>query len=53
MLERNDNPIPRLYAAGELGSLFFPLYESASNVPEALAFGCIAGEHASGLEPWT
>jgi len=49
VLDRDDKPIPRLYAAGELGSFFYPLYESASNVPEALAFGCIAGEHASGL----
>ena len=52
VLDRNDKPIPRLYAAGEVGSFFFPLYESASNVPEALAFGCIAGEHASSLLSW-
>lgn len=52
VLNRHDQPIPRLYAAGELGSFFFPLYESASNVPEALAFGRIAGQHAASLAPW-
>lgn len=52
VLDRKDRPIPRLYAAGELGSFFYPLYESASNVPEALAFGIIAGEHAAQLTRW-
>ena len=52
VLDRRDRPIPRLYAAGELGSFFYPLYESASNVPEAFAFGIIAGEHAAGLTRW-
>ena len=52
VLDRNDKPIPRLYAAGELGSVFFPLYQGGSNVPEALAFGRIAGEHAATLMPW-
>ena len=52
VLDKNDKPIPRLYAAGELGSFFFPLYEGAGNIPEALAFGRIAGEHAAGQKPW-
>ncbi len=52
VLDRKDRPIARLYAAGELGSFFYPLYESASNVPEALAFGIIAGEHAAQLGRW-
>ncbi len=52
VLNRHDKPIPRLYAAGELGSFFFPLYESGSNVPEALSFGRIAGQQASALAPW-
>jgi hypothetical protein len=52
VLDRKDRPIPRLYAAGELGSFFYPLYESASNVPEALAFGIIAGEHCAQLDRW-
>lgn len=52
VLDRYDQPIPRLYAAGELGSFFYPLYEGASNVPEALAFGIVAAEAAGRLERW-
>ncbi len=47
VVDQDDNPIPRLYAAGELGSFFFPLYEGGSNIPEAFAFGRIAGEHTA------
>ena len=43
----NDEPIPRLYAAGELGSFFGHLYQGGSNFPEALAFGRIAGRNAA------
>lgn len=52
VLDRNDKPIPRLYAAGELGSFFCPLYQHTSNLPEALTFGIIAGEQAAALTPW-
>ena len=52
VLDKNDKPIPRLYAAGELGSVFAPLYQTCSNIPEALTFGRIAGEHAAALAPW-
>ena len=51
VLDTNDKPIPRLYAAGELGSFFFPLYPGASNIPEAFAFGRIAGKEAASLKP--
>lgn len=48
-----DNaPIPRLYAAGELGSFFGHLYQGGSNFPEALAFGRIAGKNAAREVPW-
>ncbi|MFH1650705.1 MAG: FAD-binding protein [Chloroflexota bacterium] len=52
VLDGEDKPIPRLFAAGELGSMFFPLYLVGGNVPEALAFGTIAGEQAAALAPW-
>jgi succinate dehydrogenase/fumarate reductase flavoprotein subunit len=53
ILDNNDKPIPRIYAAGELGSVFGPLYGSGgNNLPEAFAFGRIAGEHAAALKPW-
>jgi succinate dehydrogenase/fumarate reductase flavoprotein subunit len=40
--------IPRLYAAGELGSIYGMLYPGAGgNIGECIAFGRIAGENAS------
>jgi len=48
----NNKPIPRLYAAGELGSFFGHLYQGGSNFPEALAFGRIAGNNAAIEVPW-
>ncbi len=47
-----DNEIiPRLYSAGELGSLYGWLYQGCGNVPEALA-GRVAGANAAHEEPW-
>jgi succinate dehydrogenase/fumarate reductase flavoprotein subunit len=40
--------IPRLYSAGELGSIWGPLYPGAGNVCEAVVFGRIAGRNAAG-----
>jgi succinate dehydrogenase/fumarate reductase flavoprotein subunit len=45
-------PIPRLYAAGELGSAFGHLYLSGGNIAECFVSGRIAGKHAAALEPW-
>lgn len=39
-------PIPGLYAAGELGSIWGKHYPGAGNVTEALVFGLIAGRTA-------
>jgi len=52
VLDFNDKAIPRLYAAGELGSFFGFLYQGGSNYPEAWAFGQIAGRRAAGETPW-
>jgi hypothetical protein len=41
------HPIPGLYGAGELGSIWASLYPGAGNVTEALVFGRIAGRHAA------
>ena len=43
--------IPRLYSAGELGSVFGLLYQGAGNLGECLAFGRIAGREAAMEEP--
>jgi succinate dehydrogenase/fumarate reductase flavoprotein subunit len=52
VLDIDNKPIPRLYAAGELGSFFGHLYQGGNNFPEALAFGRIAGKNAAKLTPW-
>ncbi len=52
VLDFNDKAIPRLYAAGELGSFFGFLYQGGTNYPEAWAFGQIAGRRAAGETPW-
>ncbi|MGA2665361.1 MAG: FAD-binding protein [Nitrososphaerales archaeon] len=46
-----DNPIPRLYDAGEVGSIWGYCYYGG--VGEACAFGKIAGEQAATLPSWT
>jgi predicted oxidoreductase len=44
-------PIPRLYAAGELGSSFGHLYLSGGNIAECFVTGRIAGRHVAQLVP--
>lgn len=43
------SPIPRLYAAGELGSAFGHLYMSGGNISECFVTGRIAGREATKL----
>ena len=45
--------IPRLYSAGELGSIFSYHYQGAGNIGECLAFGRIAAENAVSETPWS
>ncbi len=52
-LDQDNKPIPRLYSPGEFGSFFGFLYPGGSNIPEAIAFGRIAGENAAGEKPWS
>jgi len=53
VLDKEHNPIPRLYAAGENGGLWNHLYQCMSNVGSD-CFGCgrIAGQNAAAEEPW-
>lgn len=47
-------PVPRLYAAGELGSVYGMLYPvGGGNLAECIAFGRIAGENASAEPVYT
>jgi len=52
VLDTQGKPIPRLYAAGELGSIFGRLYQGGGNLAECIAFGRIAGENAALETPW-
>ena len=48
ILRADGLPVPRLYSAGELGSVLGKLYPAAGgNLSECIAFGRIAGENAS------
>ncbi|MDP6101418.1 MAG: FAD-binding protein, partial [Dehalococcoidia bacterium] len=52
ILNVDGDPIARLYAAGEFGSVYGMLYPSGGgNIAECIAFGRIAGEHAAREEP--
>jgi succinate dehydrogenase/fumarate reductase flavoprotein subunit len=48
----NGTPIPRLYSAGELGSIYSYLYQGTGNIGECLAFGRISGRNAAAETPW-
>ncbi len=45
-------PIPRLYAAGELGSVWGFLYPASGNLADCVAFGRITGQNAASEKPW-
>jgi succinate dehydrogenase/fumarate reductase flavoprotein subunit len=53
VLDHDTKPIPRLYSAGELGSLWGFIYEAAGNLAECLVFGRIAGKNAAIEKPWS
>jgi len=53
VLRADGSPVPRLYSAGELGSIYGMLYPAGGgNLAECIAFGRIAGENASEYPPW-
>ncbi|KRK09185.1 fumarate reductase, flavoprotein subunit precursor [Ligilactobacillus pobuzihii E100301 = KCTC 13174] len=43
----DQQPIPGLYAAGELGSIWGGQYQGGGNISDCLIFGKIAGENAA------
>lgn len=47
VLDRAGKPIPHLYAAGELGSIFSHKYNGGGNIAEGLIFGRLAGADAA------
>lgn len=48
-----NEPIPKLYSAGELGSMWGLIYQGGGNIAECLSFGRIAGVNAAREEPRT
>jgi succinate dehydrogenase/fumarate reductase flavoprotein subunit len=48
----DGTPIPRLYSAGELGSIYSNLYQGTGNIGECLAFGRISARNAVAEKPW-
>ena len=53
IVDPEGRPIPRLYGAGELGSMYSYCYNGGGNLGEAIAFGRIAGENAAALSAWS
>jgi predicted oxidoreductase len=51
VLDAFGKVIPRLYAAGELGSFFNNLYELGGNLGECFSSGRIAGTNAAAEHP--
>lgn len=49
ILDTNEQPIPHLYGAGELGGICANQYQGGGNLAECLIFGKIAGEQAAGV----
>lgn len=47
VLDLDRKPIPRLYAAGEFGSVIGQVYQGGSSIAECIVFGRIAGENAA------
>lgn len=47
VLDLDGKPIPKLYAAGEFGSIWGFKYQTSINISEALIFGRIAGRNAA------
>lgn len=52
ILDVNFRPIPRLYAAGELGSFFSHLYQGGGNLGECISSGQFAGQNSALEMPW-
>lgn len=52
VLNAVEGVVPRLYSAGELGSMWGPIYQGACNNAESLVFGQVVGENIVKEKPW-
>jgi succinate dehydrogenase/fumarate reductase flavoprotein subunit len=53
VLRPDGAAIPRLYSAGELGSIYSHLYQGTGNIGECLVFGRISARNAVNETPWS
>jgi hypothetical protein len=53
VLDNEGKPIPRLYVAGGLGTIWGFLTLSGGGLTDCFVFGRIAGQNAAGEEPWS
>jgi succinate dehydrogenase/fumarate reductase flavoprotein subunit len=51
VLDWEDQPIPRLFTAGEISSAFQFVYQGGGNLAECITFGRIAGRNAAAQTP--
>lgn len=51
VLDHADQPIPRLYAVGECGSMWGPYYNSMGDITEFMVSGRTAAQHIMTLDP--
>lgn len=51
VLNIKGKPIPGLYSAGELGSIYSDCYQGGGNLGECIAFGCTAGKSVAAEKP--
>ena len=51
IIGQDNQPIPHLFGAGELGGITANLYQGAGNLAECLIFGKIAGENVAKTAP--
>ena len=52
VLDPMKKPIPRLYVAGEISSIYGHLYLEAGNITECFVAGKIAGQNVAEEQPW-
>ena len=52
VLDSDDQPIPRLYAVGECGSMWGPYYNSMGDITEFIVSGCNAARDAVKGTAW-
>lgn len=52
VLDWEGKPIPRLYTAGEISSVFKFTYQAGGNLTEGIVCGRVAGKNVAALESW-